>query len=360
MTRGRMGGTGWIGGMLALAAVVAVDAHKPITSKYTYSEDVYPIVKAHCGACHVAGGIAPMSLLTYEDARPWAESIRLELTTGHMPPWYGDPGVAALRDDHTLSPRDLDVVLTWATGGTPAGPAMKADASTPRRDWARGRPDIVIAVPEAVTLAADKREDSREFVLRETNDRDRLIAFADVLPGNPAIVHDATVFTRRPDDRTPTTVIAEWIPGESPAPPSYGFPWHAGEQLVVRVHYKKNWKLENKPASDRSRIGLYLARPTARPVRAVGIQTGKPTTTDAAVKAIAVRTSGVATDARVEVEAIRPDGSRVAVAGFAVRPGWNRRYWLARAIDLPKGSRLEATAAAERVEPIQLWLDVLP
>jgi len=132
------------------------------------------------------------------------------------------------------------------------------------------------------------------------------------------------------------------------------------EQLVVRVHYKKNWKLENKPASDRSRIGLYLARPTARPVRAVGIQTGKPTTTDAAVKAIAVRTSGVATDARVEVEAIRPDGSRVAVAGFAVRPGWNRRYWLARAIDLPKGSRLEATAAAERVEPIQLWLDVLP
>src|SRR6185312_13269568 len=252
-------------------------------------------------------------------------------TTGHMPPWYGDPGVAALRDDHTLSPRDLDVVLTWATGGTPAGPAMKADASTPRRDWTRGRPDIVIAVPEAVTLAADKREDSREFVLRETNDRDRLIAFADVLPGNPAIVHDATVFTRRPDDRTPATVIAEWIPGESPAPPSY-----------------------------RSRIGLYLARPTARPVRAVGIQTGKPTTTDAAVKAIAVRTSGVATDARVEVEAIRPDGSRVAVAGFAVRPGWNRRYWLARAIDLPKGSRLEATAAAERVEPIQLWLDVLP
>ena len=67
--------------------VQRVDAHKPVTSKYTYWEDVYPIVKEHCGSCHAPGGIAPMSLLTYDAARPWAESIRLELTAGHMPPW---------------------------------------------------------------------------------------------------------------------------------------------------------------------------------------------------------------------------------------------------------------------------------
>ena len=77
-----------------VVAIVPLAAHKPVTSKYTFSEDVYPIVKEHCGGCHVPGGIAPMSLMTYEDARPWAESIRLELTSGHMPPWYGDPGVA--------------------------------------------------------------------------------------------------------------------------------------------------------------------------------------------------------------------------------------------------------------------------
>src|SRR5256885_5712671 len=147
---GRMGGMA-IATLLALAVIVRLDAHKPITSKYTFSEDVYPIVKAHCGGCHVPGGIAPMSLMTYEDARPWAESIRLELTSGHMPPWYGDPSVAPLRDVHKLSPRDLDVVLTWVTGGTPPGPPAKTGAAASRRGWSRGRPDIVIQIPALVS-----------------------------------------------------------------------------------------------------------------------------------------------------------------------------------------------------------------
>src|SRR5215831_9214253 len=127
MTSGRTGGIVAI----AIAIVASVEAHKPVTSKYTYSEDVYPIVKEHCGGCHVPGGIAPMSLMTYEEARPWAESIRQELTTAHMPPWYGDPSVAPLREDHTLSPRDLDVVLTWVTGGTPPGPLVKTPPAAP-------------------------------------------------------------------------------------------------------------------------------------------------------------------------------------------------------------------------------------
>ena len=52
------------------------EAHKPITSKYTYNDDVFPIVRDRCGRCHIAGGVAPMSLMTYKDAFPWAESIR--------------------------------------------------------------------------------------------------------------------------------------------------------------------------------------------------------------------------------------------------------------------------------------------
>src|SRR6266550_5900414 len=200
MILGKRGGM--VVALLAVAAIAHVNAHKPVTSKYTFSEDVYPIVKEHCGSCHVPGGIAPMSLMTYEDARPWAESIRLELTSGHMPPWYGDPSVAPLRDVHKLSPRDLDVVLTWVTGGTPPGPSAssgqvrpKIATVTPRRSWAKGRPDIVVPIPATVSLPPGTNEDTREFVLRDTNDRDRMIAFADLLPGNPAVVHDATIFT---------------------------------------------------------------------------------------------------------------------------------------------------------------------
>src|SRR5262249_40753506 len=195
---------------VAIVAVAALDAHKPITSKYTFWEDVYPIVKDHCDGCHVAGGVAPMSLMTYEDARPWAESIRLELTSGHMPPWYGDPGVAPLRDVHKLSPRELDVVLTWVTGGTPPGPTPKAPVSAARRTWQKGRPDLAMPLPAVVTLPADRNDETREFVLREDNDRDRAIAFADVLPSNPAIVHDAMVFSRRPGT-SDVNAIAVWL-----------------------------------------------------------------------------------------------------------------------------------------------------
>ena len=350
---------------LAIAVVlscVAVDAHKPITSKYTFSEDVYPIVKAHCGGCHVAGGIAPMSLMTYEDARPWAESIRLELTSGHMPPWYGDPSVAPLRDVHKLSPRDLDVVLTWVTGGTPPGPSTKIATVTPRRSWAKGPPDIVVPIPATVSLPAGTNEDTREFVLRDANDRDRMIAFADLLPGNPAVVHDATIFTRQPGSAQAAAVLAVWLPGDTPAVPGagLGFAWHAGEQLVAHIHYKKNWKLENKAASDRSAVGLYLAKsPSPRTIRGIALQPGQAVAVDDAVQGVAVRASDALSDVRVQVDAIRPDGSRVPVAAFVTRAGWDQRYWLARPVELPRGTRLELNMSGWRVTPIHIWLDTV-
>jgi hypothetical protein len=344
-----------------MAAVARVDAHKPVTSKYTFSEDVYPIVKEHCGSCHVPGGIAPMSLLTYEDARPWAESIRLELTSGHMPPWYGDPAVAPLRDIHRLSPRDLDVVLTWVSGGTPQGSLTKAPVASARRGWPRGRPDIVVLLPSAVSLAADKTEDTREFVLRDANDRDRVIAFADLLPGNPAVVHDAAIFTRSPSAVEPSALVSVWLPGVAPvAPgPGLGFMWKAGEQLVVRIHYKKNWKLENKAASDRSMVGLYLLGSVSpRIVRQILLSAAQPVTLDEPVQGLAVCSAHAASDVRVAVDAVLPGGLRVPLAGFGLRPGWDQRYWLARPVRLPKGTRLEVKTGESRFESIQLWLDV--
>ena len=64
-------------------------------------------------------------------------------------------------------------------------------------------------------------------------------------------------------------------------------------------------------------------------------------------------------DVRVQVDAVRPDGSHVAVAAFLTRPGWDQRYWLARPVDLPKGTRLEVKTGGGRVEPIHIWLDTV-
>ena len=120
-------------GVAAALALVAltergVQAHKAVTSPYAYNEDVFPIFRDRCGRCHVEGGPAPMSLLTYRDALPWAESIREELVTEKMPPWYVDPAGPAVKGGHTISSREIDMLITWASGGTPEGELAKRPA----------------------------------------------------------------------------------------------------------------------------------------------------------------------------------------------------------------------------------------
>jgi len=343
-------------------SVQRLDAHKPVTSKYTYSEDVYPIVKEHCGSCHAPGGVAPMSLLSYESARPWAESIRLELTAGHMPPWFGDPGVAPLKDVHKLSPRDIDVVLTWVSGGTPAGPGKPAPEVAIKNVWRRGRPDITFSVPAPFMLPAEKSEDTREFVLQAANDRDRLIAAADVLPGNASIVHDALIYTIGPNRGTPN-VIAAWVPGLAPAAigPGAGFLWRAGEQLAVRIHYKKTWKYENKPASDRTTVGLYVVKGAGREVRSLPLPlpASSGAVVDEDVQALAVRSADAPSDVAVRIEAVRPDGSRLPISGFSTRSGWDQRYWLQRPATVPKGTRFDVTTTGAAPGPLRVWLEYL-
>ena len=203
-------------------------AHKPVTSKYTYTEDVYPIVKEHCGGCHVGGRHrADVAADVRRGARPWADRSVWSSRAGHMPPWYGDPGVAPLRDVHRLSPRDLDVVLTWVTGGTPPGRADEdcaGDSAPLVAERPAGSRDLQMPAP--VTLAADKSEDTQEFVLRGDNDRDRMVAVADLLPGNPAIVHDAIIFSRRPGAAEPAAVSNVWLPGSAPVG-SGSWLWHS-------------------------------------------------------------------------------------------------------------------------------------
>src|SRR5215472_13571872 len=140
-------------GVVALAA--GIEAHKPITSKYTYNDDVFPIFRDKCSRCHVDGGVAPMSLMTYEEAFPWAESIRAELIASHMPPWNAQDGFGQFKHAQLLTAKELDVILTWATGGNPRG---RLDQQLPKvelkNEWALGAPDAKLPLPES-SIAAD-------------------------------------------------------------------------------------------------------------------------------------------------------------------------------------------------------------
>ena len=89
----------------------------------TFTKDVAPIFQAKCEACHRAGSIAPMSLVTYQESRPWARSIRERVSTRQMPPWHLDRtvGITEFKNDRSLTQDQIDVVVAWVDGGSPMG-----------------------------------------------------------------------------------------------------------------------------------------------------------------------------------------------------------------------------------------------
>ncbi|MDE0394885.1 MAG: cytochrome c [Gammaproteobacteria bacterium] len=89
----------------------------------TFSRDVAPILQANCQECHRPGGIGPMSLLTYQDARPWAPMIKTQVETRTMPPWHVDRtiGIQEYQNDLSLLDEEIQTIVAWVDGGAPEG-----------------------------------------------------------------------------------------------------------------------------------------------------------------------------------------------------------------------------------------------
>src|SRR5688572_21714446 len=85
----------------------------------TFTKDVAPVLYKHCAGCHRSGDIAPMSLLTYEETRPWAKSIREKVASGQMPPWHAVAPHGAFSNDRRLSEQEKDALIRWVNGGAP-------------------------------------------------------------------------------------------------------------------------------------------------------------------------------------------------------------------------------------------------
>jgi hypothetical protein len=244
---------------LLLAALVlssTAEAHKAITSKYTYNDDVYPVFLNRCGHCHIAGGVGPMSLVTYEDAFPWAESLRAEL----LEDGESDAADYVKAAHGTLTARELDVVLDWAVGGTPQGDPAKAPAATVlNNDWAGEKPDLVLQPASPFEIPADTMEVTHDFAMPAVATRARQISAIDLLPGTPAVVRDATISLRAADGSP--TVLGRWTPRQSPAAMAVkpGIVLAPGVEVIARIHYKKTWKYEGQAMTDRSSIGIYFA-----------------------------------------------------------------------------------------------------
>ncbi len=389
-SRVRLGGRDWVAAAVAGAlgllvfTTPGVNAHKAITSKYTYNEDVFPILRDKCGRCHTEGGPAPMSLLTYKDnggAVAWAESMREMLVSEAMPPWHADPTGPAVRNMHALTPRELDILVTWATGGTPQGDLNRKPAAPPvQPGWALGQPDVTIPMEKAHTLGANASEETVELTLPTNLPEVRWVRAVDLLPGTSSMVRRALVRIEN------GPVLAVWQPGDdlTPAPGGTAFRMPAGSKLVLQIHYKKPWQDEQQEKSDRSTLGLYF---TDEPLSGKDIQAfaidgpkteGDPTvpknfsgTLPRGGRVLALRASVDQPYLSVDVAAVTGAGRRVPLLKLrAARPEWLRRYWLADPIELPAGTRIEVKATPADPDsgpltapvhmPLQVALDFVP
>ena len=351
-------------GGICLAVVIGIErgeAHKPVTSKYTYNEDVFPILQNRCGRCHVNDGVAPMSLMTYKDAYPWAESIRAELVTGHMPPWHAQGGSASFRNARTLTAREMDVLLTWAIGGNPVGnPPHQLPSVELANGWPLGPPDLALPLPATFTLSADKVEDTQEFTIATGTTEARWLRAVDLLPGTPAIVRRATIALKDggvASGLSPETVLGVWVPGDetAAAPRGAAFRLPPGAPLTVRIHYRKTYSHEGREMTDRSTVGLYFADGPATELRRLIVQSPAnasivdnrlsfSTVVEEDVQALSLYPDPELMNANLRVAALYPDGKRVAIVGLTARPDWARRYWFEEPIALPRGTRIEVAA----------------
>ena len=144
---------------IALALTMSgVRAAETPARPVTFSKDVAPIFQQKCQECHQPNSIAPMSLITFAESRPWAAAIRQRVSTRQMPPWHIDPsvGVHKFKNDMSLSQEQIDAIVRWVDSGAPEGDPK--DLPPPKRlvtdnEWQGvrdgfGPPDLVIRSSE--------------------------------------------------------------------------------------------------------------------------------------------------------------------------------------------------------------------
>jgi len=156
--------------MLAASAFVAmaVPAFAQDTPKQvTFTKDVAPIFQSKCQSCHQPNSIAPMSLITFKDARPWARSIKDRVSTRQMPPWHIDKtvGVQKFKNDMSLTDEQIATIVAWVDQGALQGDPKDMPAPKPLvtdNEWKAvrdgfGPPDLVVKSPE-YTMPAEHQD----------------------------------------------------------------------------------------------------------------------------------------------------------------------------------------------------------
>ena len=175
------------------------DGARPVT----FSKDIAPIFERSCQACHHPGTTAPMSLVTYNEARPWARAIKDRVVRREMPPWHLDKstGIRKYKNDISLNDKEIAAIVKWVDSGAPEGD--RADLPKPlefgnENTWFIGPPDLLVTSDEFKMYAKGSDwwiDQYGEITVPE----DRWIKAMEIKPSNRRIVHHSVVYAIEPD-----------------------------------------------------------------------------------------------------------------------------------------------------------------
>src|SRR5262245_8328791 len=256
----------------------------------TFTRDVAPILYANCVTCHRPGEIAPMSLISYQDVRPWARAMTKQIADGAMPPWHADAPTGTFSNERKLTAAEKTTIERWAAGGAPEGdPNDLKPPPTFAQGWRIGTPDAIFEMDEDYPVPARGTVQYEHFYI-PTNFTDvKWLKAIEARPGNRALVHHILVYYEAPPDGPritpaiqpnrddsriserspegnrppkntgyPTRLLATYAPGTDAQvfPAGTALRLAPGGLLHLQVHYTAN----GTAGTDRSKVGLVFAK----------------------------------------------------------------------------------------------------
>jgi len=193
-------------GGLAIAGLFVVampaDSSAQTAAAPTFTKDVLPILQRSCQKCHRPGTSAPMSLLTYQEVRPWTRAIKARTTNREMPPWHAKRGVGEYMDDPSLSDADIATIAKWVDAGAPQG--NPADAPPPLKfspadQWVMGEPDLVVSMEKGFTIPATGPDFTPDETVDPKITEDRYVKWVQIIPTAHCCVHHSHVYVEIPE-----------------------------------------------------------------------------------------------------------------------------------------------------------------
>ncbi|MDP4221324.1 MAG: cytochrome c, partial [Bacteroidota bacterium] len=263
--------------LLIFGLVISLKEISPASAKdkkkqVVFTKDIAPLIFHNCSSCHRAGQVAPFSLLSYEDARKHSKEIVEMTTSRRMPPWKAKHDYVKFSGERRLSDAEIKTIKDWVQSGMEYGDDKDMPAVPKFADsWQLGTPDLILYMPESMTIPPDGPDFFRVFILPVDLPEDKYIKAIDVMPSDRAVVHhtilslDISGHLREmakmmrqdmPGFSAPGRYLAGWAPGGlvQPYPEGYARKLPKKSDLILETHFRPTGKVE----SEQTAVGLYF------------------------------------------------------------------------------------------------------